>query len=189
MIAGGHHLFNEAELREVLQRDEGQFIEFKSLWHLSAGTRRVVDRRKARDLVVEYVAAFAQRRRWNAAAHHGLEEPQAAIGRGARIGGRLGRKPFVHVLRRQCVEVVITELGQDVAIEIVRASCLRATRDCAPTQSARRALSFRKCSRRRAWRCAGRSTGPYGALPSRRSMRAGLSAVTPRSLACSLGFR
>lgn len=52
-------LFTETELRELLQQDEGQFLEFKSLWDLSGGTRKVVDRRAVRDTIAQYVAAFA----------------------------------------------------------------------------------------------------------------------------------
>ncbi|HSW29068.1 MAG TPA: ATP-binding protein [Longimicrobiales bacterium] len=52
-------LFTVAELALLLDRDEGQFLEFKSLWDLSGGSRRSLGRRKARDLVAEYVAAFA----------------------------------------------------------------------------------------------------------------------------------
>ncbi len=51
--------FSEVELRAPLERDEGQFLEFKSLWDLSAGGRRALDRRRARGFVAEYVAAFA----------------------------------------------------------------------------------------------------------------------------------
>ncbi|HSW29063.1 MAG TPA: ATP-binding protein [Longimicrobiales bacterium] len=47
------------ELASLLERDEGQFLEFKSLWDLSGGARRTLSRKKARDLVAEYVAAFA----------------------------------------------------------------------------------------------------------------------------------
>src|SRR3990170_785417 len=59
MTTGTAQLFNEAELRELLLRDEGQFIEFKSLWDQSVEPPRPLDRREARDVVVEYVAAFA----------------------------------------------------------------------------------------------------------------------------------
>ena len=52
-------LFTESELRALLEREEGQFLEFKSLWDLSTGKRRALERRKARDLVAERVAAFA----------------------------------------------------------------------------------------------------------------------------------
>ena len=52
-------LLTEAELRALLQRDEGQFVEFKSLWDQRPGARRPLDRRQARDLAAEYVAAFA----------------------------------------------------------------------------------------------------------------------------------
>jgi ATP-dependent DNA helicase RecG len=54
-----HTLFTEPELRALLEREEGQFLEFKSLWDLSAASRRSLDRRQARDTVAEYVAAFA----------------------------------------------------------------------------------------------------------------------------------
>ncbi len=52
-------LFTESELRALVAREEGQFLEFKSLWDLSGGSRRALDRRKARDFVAECVAAFA----------------------------------------------------------------------------------------------------------------------------------
>ena len=52
-------LFTENELRELLQQDEGQFLEFKSLWDLAGGTRKVIDRRAVRDMIAEGVAAFA----------------------------------------------------------------------------------------------------------------------------------
>jgi ATP-dependent DNA helicase RecG len=51
--------FSEAEAQALLEREEGPFLESKSLWDLSTGSRRTLDRRKARDLVAEYVAAFA----------------------------------------------------------------------------------------------------------------------------------
>jgi ATP-dependent DNA helicase RecG len=56
-----HVLFTETELRVLFTRKEGQFIEFKSLWDRSKGkdNPHVLDRRKTRDLVAEYVAAFA----------------------------------------------------------------------------------------------------------------------------------
>lgn len=59
MSALNEVLFTETELRALLEREEGQFLEFKSLWDLSTDTRRPLERRKARDLVAEYVAAFA----------------------------------------------------------------------------------------------------------------------------------
>jgi len=52
-------LFSEVELRALLEREEGQFLEFKSLWDQSNDPPRPLDRRKARDLCAEYVAAFA----------------------------------------------------------------------------------------------------------------------------------
>ena len=59
MTTGTIPLFSEAEIRSLLERDEGQFIEFKSLWDQSTEPPRPLDRREARDVVVEYVAAFA----------------------------------------------------------------------------------------------------------------------------------
>ncbi|MGQ0536804.1 MAG: ATP-binding protein [Methanobacteriota archaeon] len=47
------------ELQDLLQREEGQFLEFKSLWDQSGEQPRVLDRRKVRDAIAEYVAAFA----------------------------------------------------------------------------------------------------------------------------------
>jgi len=52
-------LFSEDETRTLLSRDEGQFLEFKSLWDQEAGQPRALDRRRVRDTVAEYVAAFA----------------------------------------------------------------------------------------------------------------------------------
>src|SRR6266511_2423140 len=50
---------SESELRALLTREEGQFLEFKSLWDLSGGTRRPIERRVVRDVIAENVAAFA----------------------------------------------------------------------------------------------------------------------------------
>jgi len=47
------------ELRALLQREEGQFLEFKSLWQRDVEPRKTIHRRKVRDLVAECVAAFA----------------------------------------------------------------------------------------------------------------------------------
>jgi ATP-dependent DNA helicase RecG len=52
-------LFTESELRSLLQQDEGQFLEFKSLWDRSGGTRKVLERRIVRDMISQCVAAFA----------------------------------------------------------------------------------------------------------------------------------
>lgn len=52
-------LFAETELRALLTRKEGQFIEFKSLWDRSQDKPHALKRRQARDTVAEYVAAFA----------------------------------------------------------------------------------------------------------------------------------
>ena len=52
-------LFTAAELRALIQQDEGQFLEFKSLWDLASGARKVLDRRAVRDKIAEYVAGFA----------------------------------------------------------------------------------------------------------------------------------
>lgn len=53
--------YSPEELRRILQRDEGQFLEFKSLWERdpTQGPRRPIDRRTVRDWIAEYVAAFA----------------------------------------------------------------------------------------------------------------------------------
>jgi len=52
-------VFSEPELRNLLQHEEGQFLEFKSLWDLSGGTKKMLGRRAVRDFIAEYVAAFA----------------------------------------------------------------------------------------------------------------------------------
>jgi ATP-dependent DNA helicase RecG len=52
-------LFTEAELRALLQREEGQVLDFKSLWDKSVSPAQVIERRVIRDWIAEYVAAFA----------------------------------------------------------------------------------------------------------------------------------
>lgn len=52
-------LLTELELRALLQRDEGQFLEFKSFWDLRPGSRMSLDRRRVRNDIAENVAAFA----------------------------------------------------------------------------------------------------------------------------------
>ncbi len=52
-------LFAEIELQALLDREEGQFLEFKSLWDQSRDPPRPLDRRKTRDFVAKNVAAFA----------------------------------------------------------------------------------------------------------------------------------
>lgn len=49
----------EAEVRSLLAREEGQYLEFKSLWDQTPGQRKPLDRRDVRDVIVKYVAAFA----------------------------------------------------------------------------------------------------------------------------------
>ena len=49
----------EPELRSLLSREEGQYLEFKSLWDQTPGKRKPLDRRTVRDVIAEYVAAFA----------------------------------------------------------------------------------------------------------------------------------
>lgn len=52
-------LFSEMELKRLISLGEGQFIEFKSLWDLKDDQKKAINRRTVRDLVAEYVAAFA----------------------------------------------------------------------------------------------------------------------------------
>lgn len=52
-------LYGEEEIRRLLARGEGQFIEFKSLWDRSGANRRVLGRSTARSFVAEAIAAFA----------------------------------------------------------------------------------------------------------------------------------
>ena len=49
----------ESEVYRLLKREEGQFLEFKSLWDLEGEKPRPIGRLKVRDWVAEYVAAFA----------------------------------------------------------------------------------------------------------------------------------
>ncbi len=55
----GHDLYSEEEICQLLERDEGQFLERKSLWDRSGPDPRRLDRRAVRDFVAECVAAFA----------------------------------------------------------------------------------------------------------------------------------
>jgi ATP-dependent DNA helicase RecG len=51
--------FSESEIRALLEREEGQFLEFKSLWNRREPRPTVLKRRLVRDTIAEYVAAFA----------------------------------------------------------------------------------------------------------------------------------
>ena len=51
--------FSDAELRDLLAREEGQFLEFKSVWDRETASPRLLPRRSVRDRIAEYVAAFA----------------------------------------------------------------------------------------------------------------------------------
>lgn len=52
-------LFTETELRRLLEMDEGQYLEFKSLWDRSGDHPSPLPRREVRDLITECIAAFA----------------------------------------------------------------------------------------------------------------------------------
>ena len=52
-------LFSEAELREILSRGEGQFVEFKSAWDRSHTPPKPLWRRAVRDKIADVLAAFA----------------------------------------------------------------------------------------------------------------------------------
>ena len=52
-------LFTEAELRDLVSRDEGQFLGFKSTWDRSGDIPKQIKRRSVRDAIAETVAAFA----------------------------------------------------------------------------------------------------------------------------------
>ena len=52
-------ILTEEELRDLVSRDEGQFLEFKSAWDRSGDTPKQVRRRAVRDTIAESVAAFA----------------------------------------------------------------------------------------------------------------------------------
>jgi ATP-dependent DNA helicase RecG len=52
-------LYTEREIRELLVRDEGQYLERKSVWDQAPGSPRLLDRRTVRDAIAECVAAFA----------------------------------------------------------------------------------------------------------------------------------
>ena len=52
-------ILTQAELRDLVSRDEGQFLEFKSAWDRSGDAPKQVRRRAVRDTIAESVAAFA----------------------------------------------------------------------------------------------------------------------------------
>jgi ATP-dependent DNA helicase RecG len=52
-------LFTADEIQGLLAHEEGQFLEFKSLWDREQPGLHPLDRRRVRDLIAEYVAAFA----------------------------------------------------------------------------------------------------------------------------------
>jgi len=52
-------IYSDAELRTLIERGEGQFLEFKSAWDRSGGQRKPLARRALRDKIAEVVAAFA----------------------------------------------------------------------------------------------------------------------------------
>lgn len=52
-------LYSDQEICSLLEREEGQFLERKSLWDRSSGEPRPLDRRAVRDFIAECVAAFA----------------------------------------------------------------------------------------------------------------------------------
>jgi ATP-dependent DNA helicase RecG len=52
-------LFTAESLRDVIDRGEGQYVEFKGTWSCESATREPVGKTKLRATVAEYVAAFA----------------------------------------------------------------------------------------------------------------------------------
>ena len=52
-------LLTSTELRTILSRGEGQFVEFKSAWDRGSTPRRPIARRALRDKIADVVAAFA----------------------------------------------------------------------------------------------------------------------------------
>lgn len=58
-MSEGRAVFTPEELRKLIAREEGQFLEFKSLWDRSGAAPAMLDRREVRDFIAECVAAFA----------------------------------------------------------------------------------------------------------------------------------
>jgi ATP-dependent DNA helicase RecG len=52
-------LLTESELRSLLAQEEGQYLEFKSVWDRSGKTPKQLPRRTVRDTIAEVVGAFA----------------------------------------------------------------------------------------------------------------------------------
>lgn len=52
-------LFAEDELRRLLEQEEGQYLERKSVWDRSGATPRLLPRKTVRDTIADVVAAFA----------------------------------------------------------------------------------------------------------------------------------
>ena len=56
---GQGEIYSESELRTLIERGEGQFLEFKSAWDRGGGQATPLPRRTLRDKIAEVVAAFA----------------------------------------------------------------------------------------------------------------------------------
>jgi ATP-dependent DNA helicase RecG len=52
-------LYTEDELRRLLEQDEGQYLELKSVWDRSGAAPKLLPRKTVRDTIAEAVAAFA----------------------------------------------------------------------------------------------------------------------------------
>lgn len=51
--------YSPEQIRALLRKEEGQLLEFKSLWDRSGARPSPLDRRQARDLIAESIAGFA----------------------------------------------------------------------------------------------------------------------------------
>lgn len=58
-MSASSSLLSVEELQTLLTREEGQFLEFKSLWDREREHPRPLPRRRVRDWIAEYTAAFA----------------------------------------------------------------------------------------------------------------------------------
>ncbi len=52
-------LLSEDEVRALLRQEEGQYLEFKSLWDGPPEAKTLLSRKKVREVIAEYIAAFA----------------------------------------------------------------------------------------------------------------------------------
>ncbi len=119
--------YTAAEVRALTERAEGQLLEFKSVWDRSGAVRRPLDRRTVRDLIAEYIAAFANADGGTLllgveddGTPTGHDYPDEAIDDFAQVGGRRLRPEVnVDLTRVSLDDVEVLVLSVPMATEAV----------------------------------------------------------------------